>query len=146
MMKFDLEKFLDLDLDSFYIRKFIFKPHTNVVDYAVIEIHESDYTIWYDVDDCIQLKECDECKGYVLLYDLNTNEITLKTSHYDEYGIITRRECVAFSHDDYTEETFFMISTLHDVGEFTFETFDKFNKILKKIKSMIKEIENEQSK
>lgn len=144
-MKFDLETLLSrIDINSLKTIDYGMKTYCNIVDYAIFTDNSS--SIWYDVDDCIQISKCNENKKYTINYKFITKTISLKIVGFNKNNIVTSTNTIEFPDENYDEESFFMTSTVHNVGEFNFEMYDKFIQIVKRIQSIIKEIENEKSK
>lgn len=137
-----ITKTLNIDLDSLQIISFGFSYKSNELDYALISNSES--VIWYDKDIGFKLKKscADTHKVCDLSYQTNNEVIEIKLYELKD-SYVSKRSETTIPLKNYTEETFFMESTLFDFGAFTYEHYSKLLKLVHKCKELIKVIENE---
>lgn len=135
-------KTLEVDLNRLEVNSFGFAYKSKELDYALISDEKS--SIWYDKDIGFKLKKsCAETHQVCeLLYDTLNGVIEIKLYELKD-NYVAKRTDTTIPMKNYTEETFFMESTLFDFGSFTFENYSKLINLIDKCKELIKAIEDE---
>lgn len=110
----------------------------NKIDYAIL--NDGSKSLWYDKSSGIQFRYSSSTGKYVETLDYLTNGSIIYTN-YSLSGRVTNT--ISFNEKNYTEEEFFMESTLYDFGCIKYCDYVKILDVVTKIYYVIEQYEKE---
>ncbi|MED6699147.1 hypothetical protein VWH97_05380 [Escherichia coli O157] len=108
------------------------------IDYAILT--DGNKSLWYDKSVGIQFRHSSSIEKYSETLDYISNGSIIYVK-YSESGKITNT--ITFNEKKYTEEEFFMVSTLYDFGCIRYCDYVKTLDISNKIYSILEQYEKE---
>ncbi len=130
---------LDIDNTSLVLVKKGLIPNSKKIDYAVIETNIGN--IWYDserdiVFSCVDSDRSECCRvGH-------DGQFVFEFRYWKDSKF--HQELVALSNELYTEETFFMESTINNVGSVTYEHYKKVYALSREVMKIIRTAEGKE--
>ncbi|HAO2061511.1 TPA: hypothetical protein IHJ80_004471 [Escherichia coli] len=130
---------LDIDNTSLVLVKKGLIPNSTKIDYAVIETNIGN--IWYDserdiVFSCVDSDRSECCRvGH-------DGQFVFEFRYWKDAKF--HQELVALSNELYTEESFFMASTINDFGSVTFEYYKKIYALSREVMKIIRTAEGKE--
>jgi hypothetical protein len=126
----------DIDMNSLVLSHHASRPASSVIDFAVIQTNISN--IWYDSNRSIQIKCVDSDRSECIDIGLDGDMVIIWQYFIDGKHTLER---VWVPMKDYTEETFFMESTVTDFGSLTFEYYKKVLALYREVMRIIRTAE-----
>lgn len=139
-----ITKTLNIDLDSLAITSHGFSYKSNDIDYSLFQNKSS--AVWYDVVVGFKIKKSCSILHKVcdIIYNTANDVIEIKLYELKD-NYVSTRTVTTIPIQNYTEESFFMESTLQDFGEFSFEHYMKITDIVKRCKKLMEDVSIEKS-
>lgn len=118
-----------------YIHRVGYVPGEDKVDYAVIRNMDTTYSIWYDRDVGLRIAQFDLSSRTTACVVETTKNRKVKY----QIESVSGTKQAEFDLEEYKEEEYFQLSLIHDLSEFSYESYVKFYEIIKTVSKLIKE-------
>lgn len=128
---------LNIDLDSLVLSRTATGARKKGIDFAVIESNID--PIWYDGDNGIQIKFVDSDRSENVQISLD-GEMIVHFMYWKDGKIQKERAYIPIQ--PYTEESFFMASTISDFGSVSFEYYTKLQNIASRVYELVRAAED----